>query len=741
MESLEGVVDRIIFHNKENGYTVLSIINEDDEFICVGTFHYISEGLNLSMEGKFITHQSYGEQFLVDSVVVKQPSDLLSIEKYLGSGAIKGIGVQLASRIIKRFKEETMNIIENEPERLAEVKGISENKAREIGQMVTEKKDLADAMIFMQKYGISANLSIKIYNHYGKTIYNILENNPYKLADDINGIGFKIADEIAMKQGISINSDYRIRCAIIHTLNVHASEGNVCLPISKLSKEVENVLLIGPIDIDNHLMDMVIDKKLVIKDKEGEKFVYVMSYYYAELNIAKKLIDLNLQEDNDNSRILETIDKLADDSGIALDDGQRDAVLMAVNNGLTVITGGPGTGKTTTINMIIKYFEKENLDIRLAAPTGRAAKRMTETTGCEAQTIHRMLEMIVGGNDNNSQETISLGFSRNESNPIEADVIIIDEMSMVDIFLMNALLKAIVIGTKLILVGDSSQLPSVGPGNVLKDIINSNKFSVSKLTKIFRQSSQSDIVVNAHKINNGEKILLDNNSKDFLMVTRDEPNAVINAMLTIVKEKLPDYVKADVSEIQVLTPMRKGLLGVINLNNVLQAYLNPKSDMKKEKIFGSIIFREGDRVMQTKNNYQIEWEVVNKYGIPIDKGTGIYNGDMGIIRKINTFSELIEIEFDDKKIVQYSFSKIEELDLSYAITIHKAQGSEYPAVVLPLLNVHAMLSNRNLLYTAVTRAKSCVCIIGKKESVYEMINNVREVNRYSGLKDRILEFL
>ena len=664
----------------------------------------------------------------------------MAIERYLASGAVKGIGAVMAARIVKRFKKDTFRIIEEEPERLTEVKGISQKKAMEIADQLQEKKDMRAAMIFLQQYGITSSLAVKIYNQYGPELYTVLKNNPYRLADDISGVGFRIADEIAMRAGIRADSDFRIRSGILYSLMRASSAGHVYLPMDELTAYTGRLLQVELDSIEKHVMDLAMDKKVVIKAEEskaqeGRTLIYTAAYYYMELNSARLLHDLNIEADIPEQEIEKKLSVIEKDAEIELDELQRRAVIEAVKHGLTVITGGPGTGKTTTINAIIKYFEEEYLEVLLAAPTGRAAKRMTEATGCEAKTIHRLLEL----NGGSSEATGNAVFERNEQNPLEADVIIIDEMSMVDISLMHALLKAINIGTRLILVGDVNQLPSVGPGNVLKDIIRSEEFPVVCLTKIFRQATQSDIVVNAHKINRGESVTLDNHSKDFLFLKRDDVNVIISVIITLIQKKLPNYVNARALDIQVLTPMRKGQLGVERLNVILQQYLNPPARDKREKELAGGLFREGDKVMQIKNNYQLEWELRSGQGITVERGSGIFNGDMGVIRTINEFSELITVEFDEGRFVEYSYKQLEELELAYAITIHKSQGSEYPAVILPLLTGPQLLMNRNLLYTAVTRAKKCVCLVGSTDTFYEMVENQREQKRYSGLCDRIHE--
>lgn len=741
MDIVEGYVERIVFRNGDNGYTVLSVSSDGDEVTCVGTFQYINEGEYVVMEGHFITHASYGEQLSVEKYEIKVPEDEQAVVRYLGSGAIKGVGPALADRIVRRFKADTFRIIEEEPERLSEVKGISKRMAIEIASQLEEKKDMRRAMIFLQEYGVSMNLAVKIYTRYGQDMYLIIKENPYKLADDISGVGFKIADEIAERAGIRRDSDFRIKSAILYVLSTAGANGHACLPVDELYKMSSELLLLQDIDMDKYLMDMQIDKRIVIKKKEDEtgqirQMIYSSNYYYTELNIASMMSDLNIKDNIPKERILKKLSNIESNTGIELDELQRQAVVEAVNSGIMIVTGGPGTGKTTTINTIIKMFEAEGMEILLAAPTGRAAKRMTEATGTPAQTIHRLLELNGVPDENNISV---MRFEKNEQNPLEADAVIIDEMSMVDMFLMHALLKAVPVGTRLILVGDVNQLPSVGPGNVLKDIIASGRFNVVMLTKIFRQENQSDIVINAHKINAGETVSLDNNSKDFLFVKRLEANQVIGATLTLVKEKLPKYVEAEINEVQVLTPMRKGVLGVENLNVVLQQHLNPKDDRKREYETNSGIFREGDKVMQIKNNYQMEWELRTSRGVVIEHGVGVFNGDTGVIKSINTYMENVEVLFDDGKYVLYSFKQLDELELAYAVTIHKSQGSEYPAVVLPILTGPRLLMNRNLLYTAVTRAKKCVTLVGSAEAVDEMIKNINEQKRYSGLMDRLKE--
>jgi exodeoxyribonuclease V alpha subunit len=740
---LEGYVEHIIYRNTENGYTVLNLVLEEQEITVVGTFPYVSEGEFLELEGSYTEHQLYGEQFQMESFQVKAPQDVMAIERYLGSGAIKGIGAALAARIVRRFGKETFEIIEREPERLAEIKGISDRKAREIAEQVEEKRDLRQAMIFLQEYGISVNLAVKIYQKYGQEIYRIIKENPYRLADDIAGVGFRTADEIARRVGIREDSDFRIRSGILYVLLQASAEGHTCLPVSLLLSRTVELLGVSQEAVEKHLMDLSMDRKLVQKllpgpDGTEVPFVYASGYYYAELSTAAMLYGLNLPMEVTETQIRTRLRRIEEQSDIRLDEHQIEAVEAAVKNGLLILTGGPGTGKTTTINAIIKYFEAEGQEIFLAAPTGRAAKRMTEATGYKAQTIHRMLELSGGPDDNLTGRAV---FARDDDNPLEADVIIIDEMSMVDIHLMQALLKAVIPGTRLILVGDVNQLPSVGPGSVLQDMIRSGAFPVVRLTKIFRQAAESDIIVNAHKINRGERVILDNKSRDFFFLQRQDSNVILRVVLALVQEKLPRYVNAESSDIQVLTPMRKGALGVENLNQVLQKYLNPPSPDKEEREHGSGVLRVGDKVMQIRNNYQLEWEVRNRYGIAVERGVGVFNGDMGIIRAINSFAEEITVEFEEGRMAAYPFRQLDELELAYAITVHKSQGSEYPAVVIPLLAGPRPLMNRNLLYTAVTRARSCVTLVGSAEVFQMMVENETEQKRFTGLSETIKSYI
>lgn len=750
---IKGYVEKIIYTNSDNGHTILDVSltsdeikrlqaecpdyadDIDEEMVCVGTLHLINAGEYVVFNGDFTVHQTYGLQFKVTSYEESRPEDMDSIERYLGSGAIKGVGPALAARIVRHFKMDTFRVIEENPEELSQVKGISNRMAMEIADQVAEKKGMRNAMLFLGKLGIGMNLAVKIYKEYGENVYEIIENNPYKLADDMEGVGFKIADEIAKNSGMELDSPFRIKSGILYALSAAVSAGHTYYPMDALIEEAGRLLGVFIAKPEEILTDLMIDRKVMVRDVDGIKAVYLYSVYHTELAIAHRLFALKFEDMPDEKAFDKDLHSIEKEENITLESMQREAVRASAGSGIVVITGGPGTGKTTTINTIIRYFERKGMDIMLAAPTGRAAKRMTEATGHEAQTIHRMLELsgIL------SDEISNASFERNETNPLETDVVIIDEMSMVDIFLMNSLLKAIADGTRLILVGDANQLPSVGPGNVLKDIIASGCFNTVRLAKIFRQEEAGDIVVNAHKINEGELFEIGPSSRDFPFIRRTDANAIINALVTLVKVKLPAYTDCSPNDVQVLTPTRKGSLGVERLNTVLQQYLNPPSNSKVEKEIGSIIFREGDKVMQIKNNYKIPWEVRGRNGIPIETGMGVFNGDMGIVDNINLYLSEMTVRFDEERYVTYTFKETDELEHAYAVTVHKSQGSEYPAVVLPLLDGPRMLMNRNILYTAVTRARKCICIVGSEQTFYNMISNENEQKRFSSLDIRIKE--
>lgn len=772
MDSVKGYVEHITYRNEENGYTVLSLSDperekagEDCVFTAVGSLPEVGEGELLNLSGFWTTHPTYGEQFKIDSFEILPPQGAAAMERYLASGQIKGIKKALAHRIVKAFGDDTFMILDQEPERLAEIKGISLKKAREIAEQVFEKRDMRDALLFLAGFNIPNTLAIRIWQQYGPDIYRIVKENPYRLADDIKGVGFRTADEIARKAGFLADSKFRISSAMLYVLELAAAEGSMYLPAEVLTRRTKSLLGIGdssaygyeedpefflhgeeaeepfPVPealrgaddpVGAALLDLSIEKKVIVRREEEQERVYQTQAYYTELRVARMLRELNFTVDIDAEQVRSQAADAAAASGNELDEKQMDAVLEAMRHTLMILTGGPGTGKTTTINTMIAVFEREGLSIELAAPTGRAAKRMKEATGREARTIHRLLEV------SGDPETGTF-FNKNTDEPLETDVIIIDEMSMVDIYLFQSLLRAVVPGTRLIMVGDASQLPSVGPGCVLKDMIASGEILTVTLERIFRQALESDIVVNAHKIHAGEHPAADNKSPDFFFIRQSDPGTIIGTAVKLVGENLPRYLKVDSSEIQVMAPMKKGVLGIANLNRVMQTYLNPADRQKEEHSRGDTLFREGDRVMQVRNNYQIPWTVRGRHGAVLENGEGVFNGDMGIIRRISGFSETLTVEFDECRYVEYDFNDLDQLELAYAVTIHKAQGSEYPAVVIPLLRGPRMLMNRNLLYTAITRARSLVVLIGDVSVMYEMIDNEQEARRYTTLCLRIRE--
>lgn len=738
MEKVSGYVDHIVFRNEDNGYTVLALhLPGKNLLTCVGTFPAVSQGMTIEAEGEYTLHPVYGRQFSVSAYEERIAQDEDAIERYLASGAIKGIKAGLAARIVRQFGVETMRIIEEEPQKLAQVKGISAKKAAEIGQAAAGKTEMRRTMIFLQKYGISVNLAVKIYQRYGERVYQILQENPYQLAEEIRGVGFVKADEIASRIGIHMDSDYRIQSGLLYVLQKAQQEGHIFLPKDKLFGQAERILGVSASYMEKHLMDLLLNRKVVIKEDTEETLVYPAGLYQLELDTARMLNERNVSGSLDEKEFRRTLQTVEAQTGMPLEEKQAEAVRKAMRYGVSVLTGGPGTGKTTTINTMIRLFAREGLDISLAAPTGRAAKRMTEATGYAASTIHRLLEMNSVPEDE-SQDFVPM-FNRNAECPLETDVIIIDEMSMVDIYLMHSLLSAITGETRLVLVGDENQLPSVGPGNVLRDIIQSGCFEVTRLDTIFRQAAQSDIVTNAHRIQAGESVSLDNRSRDFFFLKRYDADHILRVVLTLIRDKLPSYVGASPYELQVLTPMRKGVLGVERLNEILQKFLNPSLPEKKELQIGDRIFREGDKVMQVRNNYQMEWELRGKNNVVADHGLGVFNGDMGRLCRIDEFDKLVTVEFDDGRFAEYSYKQMEELELAYAVTIHKSQGSEYPAVILPLLSGPELLMNRNLLYTAVTRAKKCVAVVGNEETFARMIANERQMRRYSSLAERVKE--
>ena len=732
MENISGYIEHIIYSNKENGYTVFELTTDTEEITCVGDLHGAGEGMSVILSGDWTTHSVYGRQFAFTKYEMSLADDEASILRYLSSGAVKGIGPARAKKIVAAFGTDTFRVMEEEPEMLTKVSSISARLAQEIGAAVTETRDQRKIMVFLQKFGISNNLAVKIYRTYGNEIYKVMEENPYRLAEDIEGVGFRTADEIALGAGIDKGSEYRIRSGILYVLSSAVSEGHIYLPKDILIERSLELLEVSKEDALEQTDALGMDRKIILKRKDDGMRVYLPSLYYMEISCARMLSDLDITAVANEARIEETVRKLEDED-TPLEDRQLEAVVAAISHGVSVITGGPGTGKTTIINTLIKYLQNCGEEFVLCAPTGRAAKRMSEATGCESFTVQRLLKV--------RPDTVGRGFSYeyNEENPLEVDSIIIDEMSMVDLPLFKALLSAVVPGTRLIMVGDTNQLPSVGPGSVLKDIISSGYFKVVRLDRIFRQSQQSDIIVGAHMINSGQMPKLDNDSKDLFLLERGDTDRILQLIVLLAKDKLPPYVHAKPFDIQVLTPMRKGPLGIENLNPVLQKYLNPPSPKKKEKEYGSTLFREGDKVMQIKNNYQLEWEVTSRYGIVADSGLGVFNGDMGTIEKIDTYSEIMEVIYDENHRVKYPFANLDELELAYAVTIHKSQGSEYPAVIIPLLTGPKQLFNRNLLYTAITRARDCVCIAGSRETVRKMVENADELKRYTSLDEAITE--
>ncbi|WP_236913099.1 SF1B family DNA helicase RecD2 [Clostridium sp. Cult1] len=732
--TLEGTVEDIIFRNEVNAYTVASLSTSDGNATIVGYIPYINIGETIKVEGEWIYHPTYGEQLEISNVSIVVPSTINGIEKYLSSGMIPHIGPKTAKKIVERFGKDALDIIQYNPERLKEIEGIGEKKLKRIVEAFEEQGELREIMVFLQQYGITANYGIRIYKKYGKDTVNIISENPYKLSEDIFGIGFKTADKIAQNMGISLESPYRIEGGIRYVINRYAGSGHTYVPKDELLPSTSELLGVDSNLVEESLRDLAIKGIVHILNIEDEMKVYYTPFHIAENNVSRKIVELSRVELEDfNVDIDKIIKEIEGEEGIDFADKQIEAIKESIKNGIVVITGGPGTGKTTIINAIIKIFEDQSLTVNLAAPTGRAAKRMTETTGIEAKTIHRLLEY--------SYMEEEMAFGLNEDSPLDTDLLIIDEASMVDILLMNSLLKAIVPGTRLILVGDVDQLPSVGPGNVLKDIMGSGVVKVVKLDEIFRQAEESLIVVNAHRINKGEMPILNEKDKDFYFIKERDPNNIVNIILSLCKERLPNYYGVDpLKDIQVLTPMKKGDVGINALNKYLQKVLNPKAYGKKEKLIGDQLFRVGDKVMQIKNNYTTEWELI-KDEVVVEKGEGVFNGDFGIIVDIDDEDRIIKVLFDDEKEVEYNFNQLDELKLSYATTVHKSQGSEFPVVVMPIYWGPPMLLTRNLLYTAITRAKNLVVLVGEERYLRTMISNNRIAKRYSSLDYKIRNIL
>lgn len=733
MEKLQGMVSDIVFKNEENGYTIASLANENDEITIVGCMPTLSVGESIEVEGKWINHKIYGSQFEVQSFMPVTPSSLEGIYVYLSSGMIHGIGEKMAKRIIDKFGVDTLNIIQNTPERLTEVEGIGMKKVKQIQESYEENRELRNIIIQLSPYGITPNYCLRIYKKYKDKSLEVINKNPYRLAEEVRGIGFRIADDIASKIGIDKYSPDRIMQGILFTLNQSLGSGHTYLPKRVLIEQSVKILGVEPTFVENGIIDLAYNQKLHLENRDGEILVYLMMYYICENGVCKEIVKLSQHETKDlHINIDEEIKIVEKEDEISLANNQILAVKEAINNGVTIITGGPGTGKTTTINTIIKIFENNDQKVVLCAPTGRAAKRMSETSNKEAKTIHRLLEMGF------STDGDELTFFKDEEDPIEADVIILDEASMVDIILMYNLLKAIKLGTRLLLVGDSDQLPSVGAGNVLKDIIDSGVIKTVRLDEIFRQARESMIVVNAHKINNGEPLFLNVKNKDFFFLRKNTNEEILNEIIGLVSERLPKFYNFDkLKDIQVLTSMRKGDLGVTNLNIELQKYLNPTNKYKQEEEFAKRTFRVGDKVMQIRNNYTKKWETEDKS----DNGEGIYNGDIGYIFHIDKDKKTVFVLFDKVKIASYKYDELDELDHSFCTTIHKSQGSEFPVVVIPIVWAPPMLLSRNLLYTAVTRAKKLVVLVGDVKYLEQMIKNNRINDRYSNLSYKLNKFI
>ncbi len=733
-ETLQGTVEDIIFQNIETGYTVFTVSESETETTCVGIVPHLHEGENVEILGHWTVHATYGKQFQVQAYEKKIPTTEEGIERYLASGIIKGIGAKTAKKIVERFGENSFQIIEEQSERLAEIRGITLEKAQKIGALFQEQHELRNVMLFLQGFGVTPTYAMKIYKKYKERTFDIVKNNPYRIADDIFGIGFKMSDKMAAAAGIPFDSPYRICAGIKFVLNKAVGNGHVFLPMTLLKQQTEELLQLYNIDIEQYCKQMQIDNQIWLEKMGQEYHIYLAPFYYAEIAVAKKLLELSQEYEAENSVDVEkAIKRVEQETGILLAEQQKQAVIDAMTNGVLIITGGPGTGKTTTINTIIQILKEEDNEIVLAAPTGRAAKRMTEATGMEAQTIHRMLGINFINEDKRKQT-----FDKNEENPIDADVVIIDESSMIDISLMYSFLRAVSAGTRLVLVGDVDQLPSVGAGNVLKDLISCQKLPVVTLNQIFRQAQESAIIMNAHRINQGEKLILNEKERDFFFVKRAYSEDIVKTIVELTIKRLPNFLNCDsIKDIQVLTPVRKSPIGVYHLNEVLQQALNPPDENKKEKVFRNVIFREGDKVMQIKNNYNIVWKIYNNWGKVTDEGVGVFNGDEGTVTNIDEVNETLEVTFEEDKCVEYDFTQLEELELAYAITIHKSQGSEYPVVIIPVHNGPPMLMTRNLLYTAVTRAKQLVVLVGLEEKISAMVANNREINRYSSLAYRL----
>lgn len=735
MEILDGLVEAVIFKSEDTGYVVAKFTANKEVNTIVGTMPLIKEGQQIEVKGEWIKHKQFGRQFNVEEYKEVLPTSTKEIEKYLSTGIIHGIGPVTAKKIVKAFGEETLNILDNNIERLKEVEGIGKKKYNIIYQSYLETRELKDIIMFFQKHGVTINQCLKIYKKFGGDAQNIVSENPYILSDEISGIGFLTSDRIAKSLGIEPISDFRIQSGIKYVLNSFSGLGNTYMPKDKLINEAQRVLSVDKELIEVNIYNSVLEGKIKIEKINEIEAVYSLPYYFCELGVTNKIITLSIENfQTINSDITFEISSFERKNNIVFADSQKEAILGAFENGIEIITGGPGTGKTTIIKCIIEIYENNGMKVLLAAPTGRAAKRMTESTGREAKTIHRLLEMGVSDNENSF-------FGRGEGEPLEGDVIIVDEASMIDIMLMNSLLKAIKLGTRLIIVGDADQLPSVGPGNVLRDLIDSEFIKVVRLKDIFRQGKESMIITNAHRINNGELPYLNKKGGDFFFDNRESNEEILETILDLVNRRLPLFNSkwSKIRDFQVLSPTRKGILGVDNLNNELQSILNPPSKDKKERKFKDSVFREGDKVMQTKNNYSLKWNRINGYGD--NEGVGIFNGDMGFIESISEENRTVTVVFDDERRIVYDNLYVEELELAYAITIHKSQGSEFKVIITPAFMGSAFLMNRNILYTGITRAKELVVVVGNQRALKYMVDNTNSMERYSSLKERILDII
>lgn len=732
---LEGTIEEIRFRNESNGYTIAKLNTSDGLVTIVGNAPFITIEETVKVEGEWVYHPTYGEQLSFTNITSVVPSTLTGIENYLSSGLIPHIGPKTAKKIVEKFGLDSLEIIQYNPERLKEIDGIGDKKLSRIMEAYEEQRELRDAMVFLQQYDITVNYGIRIYKKYGKETVNIVKENPYRLSEDIYGIGFKTADRIAHNMGINKESSHRTEAGVKYTIMEFAGNGHCYVPKEELIQRTQKLLDVEGNLIEEGIRNLALRGILnLIKDGE-EVLVYYTPFHVAENNVSRKLTELSqVKLKQFEIDIDKEIRKIEEKEDIYFAEKQVLAIKESLNNGLVVITGGPGTGKTTIINAIIKICEDLELSVQLAAPTGRAAKRMTETTGKEAKTIHRLLEYSF-------VEETDMAFGKDEDSPIETDLLIIDEASMIDILLANSLLKAITPGTRVILVGDIDQLPSVGAGNVLKDIIDSGAIKVVTLDEIFRQSQESMIVINAHKINSGEAPILNEKDKDFFFLTKESTGKILDTILELCEERLPSFYGVDkVKDIQVLTPMKKGEVGINSLNKHLQSILNPKANNKPEKKIGDELFRVGDKVMQIKNNYTTEWKIIRD-GVEIEKGEGVFNGDFGFIIDIDEEERIIKVLFDEEKEVEYEYNQLDELKLAYATTVHKSQGSEFPVVVMPISWGPPMLLTRNLLYTAITRAKKLVVLVGDEKYLSMMIKNNRITKRYSALDKKIRNYL